>query len=140
MATGAVYDYDALGRLVSVQWDDGAQIIYQYDDLGNRKTVMEVKSCCPPEFQLIEKSANFTADDGGNSYYRITGDLTITLPASEANGDVLKFKVLSGSATFAFTGGNTINHANGDSDQELVLTPRSGVIEIISTIGGYDET
>lgn len=140
MATGAVYNYDALGRLVSVEWDDGAQINYQYDDLGNRKTVMEVKSCCPPEFTIYEKDANFTADDGGNSYYRITGDLTVTLPASEANGDVLKFKVLSGSATFVFFETDVIFHANGDSDQDLALTPRSGVIEIISTTGGYDET
>lgn len=33
---GAAYTYDALGRIVSVRYDDGKQIVYVYDPAGNR--------------------------------------------------------------------------------------------------------
>ena len=35
-AGSAAYSYDALGRLISVTYSDGAQITYTYDDAGNR--------------------------------------------------------------------------------------------------------
>jgi YD repeat-containing protein len=33
---GAAYTYDALGRVISVRFDDGKQIVYTYDSAGNR--------------------------------------------------------------------------------------------------------
>jgi YD repeat-containing protein len=33
---GAAFTYDALGRIVSVRYDDGKQIVYTYDPAGNR--------------------------------------------------------------------------------------------------------
>lgn len=33
---GAAYTYDALGRVISVRFDDGKQIVYSYDAAGNR--------------------------------------------------------------------------------------------------------
>ncbi len=33
---GATYSYDSLGRIISVRYDDGKQIVYKYDAAGNR--------------------------------------------------------------------------------------------------------
>lgn len=144
MATGAVYQYDALGRLTNVQWDDGSEFAYQYDELGNRTATLEVASCCDEpsgaKFTIITKGSSFTASDGAGSYYRITSTAVVTLPPSPADGSVYKFKVLSGTSTFAFDGSETFNHANGVSDQNLVLTSTSGVLELIAVVDGWDET
>lgn len=144
MATGALYEYDRLGRLTNVQWDDGSEFVFQYDELGNRTSTMEVASCCDEpsaaKFTIITKGSSFTANDGAGSYYRITASAVVTMPPSPADGSVYKFKVVSGTSTFAFDGSDTFNHANGDSDQELVLTSRSGVLELIAVANGWDET
>jgi YD repeat-containing protein len=134
------YNYDSDGRLTSIFYEDGARTIYNYDSLGNRITTYEVPECCSPRFIILEKGGNFEASDGAGVYYRITASATVTLPASPADGGVYKFKVIAGTSTFAFDGAETINHANGDSDQDLVLTARSGVIELIAVEDGWDET
>jgi hypothetical protein len=94
-------------------------------------------------FTLATKTTNFTANDGGNYYYRMTtNNMTVTLPASPADGSVRKFKMVTAgkTATFAFNGAETINHADGISNQILTLTSDSGVLELIAVSGGWDET
>lgn len=92
------------------------------------------------KWTISGKSSGFTASDGAGYYYRTTGSMTCTLPASPADGSVRKFKSLSGTLTFSFNGSDTINHADGTSDQSLSLETWSGVIELIAVSGGWDET
>ena len=37
------YEYDALGRVTKVTYDDGSYVIYAYDAAGNRVTVSATK-------------------------------------------------------------------------------------------------
>lgn len=134
------YYYDANARLTSIWYPSGARTIYNYDELGNRTAAYDVPECCSPRFFILEKTSDFTADDGPGAYYRIYGDVTVSMPASTADGGLRKFKVLEGTATFAFTDSDTINHANGVSNQTLQLTSRSGCAELLSVSGGFDET
>lgn len=100
-------------------------------------------SASSTSFTISTKTTNFTASDGANYYYRMTtNDQTVTLPASPADGSVRKFKMVTAAktATFAFNGAETINHANGTSDQSLTLTSTGGTIELIAVTGGWDET
>ncbi len=134
------YTYDPLGRLTSVYQDNGARTVYQYDELGNRIATSEVPACCGPMFNIIEKSGDFSAIDGAGSFYKISADAIVTMPASPADGGVYKFKVTGGTADFVFDGTETINHANGVSDQNLSLGTKSGVIELVAVVSGWDET
>lgn len=142
----ATYVYDQCGRLLSVQYnDDNSMVIYTYDSLGNRLMTYEIAGgggdCCPPKFTLSPQNTNFTAEEPGY-YYLITGTVTVTMAPCQdiGEGNMMKFKVLSGQATFAFNGSETFNHANGTSDQTLVLSPNSGVLEIVVNETGFDET
>jgi YD repeat-containing protein len=139
MSKSAVYQYDSLGRLIGICFSDGKSIGFAYDKMGNRTTTT-VTACCN-KFTIYEKNSSFTASDGQGSYYRISGTaINVVMPTSPADGSVYKFKVLSGTSTFAFDGNETINHANGVSDQNLVLASNSGVLELIAVTGGWDET
>jgi YD repeat-containing protein len=42
MGTGMVYNYDSLGRLTNVTFNDGAMVTYNYDQEGNRTSVVQV--------------------------------------------------------------------------------------------------
>jgi YD repeat-containing protein len=142
MATEAVYSYDSIGRLTSINFSNGAMSYFAYDDSGNRTCTFEAAagSGCLMKFNIYTKNGNFTASDGAGSYYRITATATVTMPLSPADGSVYKFKVTSGTATFVFDGAETINHANGVSDQNLILTSNTGVLELIAVTNGWDET
>jgi YD repeat-containing protein len=37
-ASGITYTYDALGRVITLTYDNGTQITYAYDAAGNRTT------------------------------------------------------------------------------------------------------
>ncbi len=140
MATSILYNYDSLGRLVSATFNDGSVASYQYDKLGNRTVTFAGTGCGACKFTIVNESGDFTADGGSGTYYRVSATATITLPPSPADGSVYKFKMTGGVGTFAFYGSETFNHANGVSDQQLVLNSRSGVVEMIAVTGGWDET
>jgi YD repeat-containing protein len=38
LASGITYTYDALGRLITLTYDNGTKITYAYDAAGNRTT------------------------------------------------------------------------------------------------------
>lgn len=42
-AGSASYSYDSLGRVISINYDDGTTITYSYDNTGNRITRTAVK-------------------------------------------------------------------------------------------------
>ncbi len=94
-----------------------------------------------PKFTVSTQTSNFTANTNG-TYYIISGTVTVTMAsaASLGAGNMMKFKVLSGQANFAFSGTDQFGHANGVSDQILVLYPTSGVLEIVVVSGGFNET
>lgn len=91
-------------------------------------------------FNLFAKSGTFNVSDGPGAYYRSTGSSIAMLPASPADGSVRKFKAVSGTLTFVFDESETLNHADGTSDQSMVLTPGLGVLELTAVVGGWDET
>lgn len=94
-------------------------------------------------YTIYSKTGNFNATDGTGSYYRLsTNSATVTMPASPGDGSIMKFKVVTATKTltFAFNGSDTVNHADGTSNQTLVLDPASGVLELIAVSGGWDET
>lgn len=78
------YDYDELGRLISVTYSDGTTIIYAYDDAGNRTSIIEDDSglAYPVEF-MVEGGAAF---EGENITFTVTkiGTSTGTLSVSYA--------------------------------------------------------
>lgn len=94
-------------------------------------------------FTSVAKTSSFTASDGSHYLYLMsTNDMTVTLPASPADGSVRKFKMLTATktATFAFNGAETIYHATGENDQLLTLTYDQGVIELVAITAGWLET
>ena len=44
-SAGVSYSYDALGRVVSVTYSNGANVTYTYDAAGNRTAVTAVAAC-----------------------------------------------------------------------------------------------
>lgn len=141
----ATYGYDHSGRLVSVQYDDNSMVIYSYDSLGNRLMTYEIAGgggCCPPKFTLSTQNSNFEASQPG-TYYLITGG-TITVSMAPAGdigeGNMMKFKVISGQAILECDGSENFNLANGTSSPNLTLTPSSGVLELTVNTNGFDET
>ena len=47
------YQYDALGRVTTVTYDDGSQMIYSYDAAGNRTQVVSSANIAPITIQAI---------------------------------------------------------------------------------------
>jgi YD repeat-containing protein len=43
-AWAITYEYDVLGRLTKVTYDDGSYVVYAYDAAGNRSVVTKVKT------------------------------------------------------------------------------------------------
>lgn len=139
----------ASGTTGDILYFSGASTISKLG-IGSSGNVLTVSGGVPAwaapsggAFTISSKTAGFTASDGANYYYRIsTNSVTVTLPASPADGSVRKFKVVTAgkTATFVFNGAETINHADGTSDQVLTLDSTSGVLELTAVSGGWDET
>jgi hypothetical protein len=95
-----------------------------------------------PKYNLLAKSASFTASDAAGSFYQITAStaVTVTLPTSPADGTVYKFKRVSGAAvvTFNASGTDTIDNA-GFVASTLTLN-NGGVIELVAVTGGWQVT
>ncbi len=141
MTNSSQIQYDQNGRITSVQYLDGTVVSFAYDSAGNRLALDSIVGGGMPKFTVSTQTANFTANTNG-TYYLISGTVTVTMAsaASLGAGNMMKFKVLSGQATFAFSGTDQFGHANGVSDQILVLYPTSGVLEIVVVSGGFNET
>lgn len=94
-------------------------------------------------FTIIAKNANFNATDATNTYYRITAAsaLTVSMPASPADGRVYKFKRVSGTGLITFTPNGTEFIDSGDGIQTASASmtyDNSGVIEMIAVTGGWE--
>lgn len=96
------------------------------------------------KYTLSTQNANFTASGASGTYYLVTtsgGAVTATLPASPADGTVLKFKCLdaANNLTLQRSSSDVIDNA-GDQDTTLVITSTSGVVEVIAVSGRWDVT
>ncbi|HIN63814.1 MAG TPA: hypothetical protein EYM95_04180 [Candidatus Obscuribacterales bacterium] len=74
MSKQAIYSYDVLGRLSEVQFSTGGKITYNYDEMGNRTSVVEVAAaeCCFEWKGAWSSTTNYEIGDavsfGGSSY------------------------------------------------------------------------
>ncbi len=141
MTNSSQIQYDQNGRITSVEYTDGSVVSFAYDSAGNRLAKNNMVGGSMPKFTVSMQTTNFTANTNG-TYYIISGTVTVTMASAAilGTGNMMKFKVLSGQATFAFSGTDQFGHANGISDQTLVLFPTSGVLEIVVVAGGFNET
>lgn len=98
--------------------------------------------CCPPRFTLSQQNSNFTAEDAGTYYLISGGTITVSMaPCLDiGEGNMMKFKVLSGEATLDCDGSEMFNFADGSSAGSMVLLPTSGVLELTVNTAGFDET
>lgn len=64
-AETATYTYDALGRVVTVTFNDGTTIVYTYDPLGNRTQVTQTPAPPPPPPVLPPGTVVFNSSTAG---------------------------------------------------------------------------
>lgn len=94
-------------------------------------------------FTISAQNSSFTASGASNTYYRITAAsaITVSMPASPADGRVLKFKRVSGTALITFTpnGSEFIDSGDGIQTASAPMTyDNYGVIEMIAVTGGWE--
>lgn len=93
--TTVTYDYDELGRLISVTWSDGGLISYTLDAAGNRISTSSTSSS-PGTIQLV--SSSYSIGEGGGS---------VVLSVERANGS-------AGAASVTISTANGIAVAGSD--------------------------
>lgn len=99
---GATYSYDSLGRIISVRYDDGKQIVYKYDAAGNRtQHIVSATTVNRPPVAAAD-SVTLTEDQSSVTFNPRTND-------SDPDGNPLTlFGVGSGGyGTGALSGSNT---------------------------------
>ncbi len=77
-AQAVVYEYDDLDRLIRAEYDNGAKVIYTYDQTGNRLS-RQLQSSLPPEVELAPLAASY-------SEYTWTDQGTISGTAFDRSG------------------------------------------------------
>lgn len=90
------------------------------------------------KWNILTKSAGFTANDQSQTYYLITASsaLTVTLPASPADGSIYKFCRVSGSGLITFTPNGAETVRTGDTtDTTFILD--GGSVELVAVSGGW---
>lgn len=149
------YTYDALGRLISVQYSDGKQIRYTYDAAGNRTAhiVSPTTSNAPPvavadNVTLLESQGSITfnpklndTDPDGNplTLFSVTGgqlgspelsnsntNVTYTSASKRTGADLLTYVIHDGQGMEA-SGQITISLANLSpvTASDTISTPRN---------------
>jgi YD repeat-containing protein len=103
---GAAFTYDALGRIVSVRYDDGKQILYVYDPAGNR--TQEVVSATTVNRAPVAVTDNVTLTEDQNAL--VLGPLTND---SDPDGNTLTlFSVSNGDFGTASLGGSSVTYSS----------------------------
>lgn len=116
-AVDVSYTYDALGRLVRVDYAGGSSVIYNYDAAGNRITVVtgSVNSAPTPSNDIFTVSAGFTKtiDPRVNDTDPDYDNLTITAVGTASHGTA----TLNGdqTVTYAPTSGYPTGTSGTDS-------------------------
>ncbi len=96
------YDYDATGRLIRVEYDDGSVVTYSYDDAGNRTQVVrsapssgfnetiQITGSSPVNLRTLANGAGYTGAQNATVVFQVGNGVTITgsAGASGAAGGV----------------------------------------------------
>lgn len=137
MSFSCTFQYDNLGRLINVQWDNCAQIEYELDPLGNRTSVVQ-SAPCALKYNVFTKNSDFTASDE-QALYVLTagGNVNVTLPVSGDNGAFMKIKAMSGTGTINCSGSDQIFRADGTQTTSWVMSPSNGVAELVAGTAGW---
>ncbi len=114
---GATYSYDSLGRIISVRYDDGKQIVYKYDAAGNRtQHIVSATTVNRPPVAAAD-AVTLTEDQPSVTFNPRTND-------SDPDGNPLAlFSVDNGAyGTAALTGGDasvtySSNHKRNATDR-----------------------
>jgi YD repeat-containing protein len=129
------YTYDALGRIRTVTYPNGATITYTYDDAGNRTQVTQVAGAAAPTGTFSASPASISP--GGSATLSWTSanatsaaiDNGVGAVSPVAGGSVQ----VSPSATTTYT--LTLNGAGGQTTLQTTVTVTSGFAQTIQITG-----
>lgn len=126
------YGYDALGRLISITYPTGKQLLYAYDSAGNRRSVT------PATIQF----GTFTFVSGSHSNKGWSGDIATATVKNTGTGTITSISV-------GCTGGPWVNYVSGTQITSLApgasagfscMSVSSGASNLTIVIGGSNST